>query len=677
MRILLSWLEDFVEIRESPRELADALTMAGMAVDTIERDSGETLFEFDITSNRPDAMNHLGMAREVAAVFRRPLRLPDQQLAESGLPASSRASVEIEDADLCPRYVGRVFEGVRIGPSPDWMRRRLELCGIRAINYLADLTNYVLLEMGQPTHAFDLDTLAGRRIIVRRARRGESLKTLDGIDRQLTPDHLAICDAERPVALAGVMGGAETEIAESTRNVLLEAAWFRPSAVRAAAKEFKLHTEASHRFERGADWQAAPRAADRIGALLAQMSEARVLPGRVDCYPHQMRLGTVRLARHQIAKHLGVQLEDREIRSILAALGFEAVEEEEGWQVACISSRLDVSRQIDLIEELARIHGFARIPSSLPTAGAAPASETHQREDERMRADVRALGYDETIGFAFISNEEAGRFGAKRPVRLRNPLSQLWDVMRTSAVPTMLQALEWNLRRNRLDVRLAEFGRVYEESAGEYREPRVLTLGTSGSARPANWSEKSRPISFFDLKADVSALLAPYCNGTLSFVADDIPAYYDSSHAAGVMAGKQRLATFGRIHRGIASARKLRHPVWIAEIWLDAVYASGLREPRHQAIPKVPAVSRDFSLLVPEGVDYQKIVETASIVPHVERTEAVEIYPGKNVPRGFYSLLLRVWWQRQDRSLTDSLVNSHAEGLRRKLASGLGIKPRT
>ncbi len=677
MRILLSWVEDFVEVRESPQELADALTMAGMAVDAIETEAGETVLEFDITSNRPDAMNHLGMAREVAAIYRRPLRVPRAKVPERGVAAGSRASVQIEDAELCARYVGRVFEDVRVTPSPGWIRKRLELCGVRSINNLADLTNYALLEMGQPTHAFDLDTLAGRSIVVRRAREDETLLTLDGVRRNLGPGHLAICDSERPVALAGVMGGAETEITASTRNVLLEAAWFKPSAIRNASREFKLHTEASHRFERGADWEAAPLASDRIGAMLSEMGQGRALPGRVDCYPREQALGAIRLSRERLALHLGVALEDAEVESILKVLGFAPVNESDGWRVRALSRRLDVSREVDLIEEVARIHGFAKIPSTLPAVGTAPVPTPREQEDRKMRAVVSALGYDETIGFSFISSDESRRFGTGKAVKLRNPLSSLWDVMRDTAVPTMLQAVQWNLRRNHPNVRLAEFGRVYKRSGDAYEEPRTLTLGASGAARPPVWSEGTRQFGFYDLKADVQALLDPFSCGPLRFEAKGLPGYYDSARSAVVIVGHRRIATFGRIDRAIAARRKLRQDVWIAEIGLDRVYRSELREPRHSALPKVPAVSRDLSLLVPDGVEFERIAETARSSPDFERLEALEVYRGKTVPSGWYSLLVRVWWQRLDESLTDELVNAHAKDLRLRLASGLGVKQRT
>ncbi len=676
MRILLSWLREFVEIRESPQELADALTMAGMAVDAVASEDGETVFEFDITSNRPDAMNHFGMAREVAAIYRRRLRKPPASFAESGPPASAAASVEIQDPDSCARYVGRVFTGIEVAPSPAWMRRRLELCGIRSINNLADLTNYVLLELGQPTHAFDLDTLAGSAIVVRRAREGETLVTLDGERRELAAEHLAICDAEKPVALAGVMGGQATEIRAGTRNVLLEAAWFRPRTIRNAARGFKLFTEASHRFERGADRNAAPWAADRIAALLGRTGTGRIAPGRIDCFPRPPQSHRIRLERASIRRHLGVEVADAEVQEILAALGFEPIADESGWAMPAVSHRLDVEREIDLIEEIARIYGFAKIPATLPLVGTAPAPTPLAAEDAHMRAAVRRLGYDETIGFPFISSAEAERFGSTAGASLRNPLSQHWDVLRTSSVPTMMRALEWNLRRNQPHIRLAEFGRTYRKSAGGYEEPRILTLGASGTDRLPSWAAPARAVGFYDLKADVSALLAAFLAGPPGIVPDGVPPYYRRKHAAGLSADGELLAWFGQIDPGLASERKIRQPVWLAEIFLDPVYRLGLRQPGHRKLAKVPAVSRDFSLLVPDGTTFAAIVAAVGELPDLERLVPVEVFRGAKVPPGQYSLLLRAWWQPMERSLTDEQVNESAAALRARLQSRLGIRIR-
>ena len=677
MRILLSWLRDFVEVKESPRDLAHALTMAGMAVDAVEDADGDTVFEFDITSNRPDAMNHFGMAREVASIFGRPLHRPSCDFAESAQSAEKVARVDIEDQESCMRYVGRVFSGVQVQPSPDWMRRRLELCGVRSINNLADLTNYVLLELGQPTHAFDLDTLAEQRIVVRRARPGESLVTLDGQERELSPEHLAICDADKPVALAGVMGGAATEITAETRTMLLEAAWFKPSRVRRASRHFKLFTEASHRFERGADWEAAVWATDRIATLLTRVGTGTVLRGRVDCYPTPRELEAMRLERDRISRHLGVSIKDPEVQSILASLGFDPIADASGWTVRRQSHRLDVAREIDLIEEVARIYGFDRIPSTLPAVGVAPKATPRATEDARMRSAVRGLGYDETIGFSFLSSEDARQFGCPPGVALRNPLSKLWDVMRTSAVPTVVRAIERNLRRNQPRVRLAEFGRVYERTPNGYAEPNVLTLGASGTVRQLDWSEAVRPTSFFDLKGDVSALLAPFATGELRFDAIDLPPYYSNGHAAAVRANGVLLARFGEIAARITSERKVRQPLWVAEIFLDRVYELGLRAPSHRRLPKVPAVSRDFSLLVPDTVEFAAVRQAVGQMPDLVSLVPVEVFRGKNVPTGRYSLLLRASWQRLDESLTDEEVNAFADAVREALKTKLGIEART
>ena len=478
MRALVSWLKDFVEIPESAEELAEALTMAGVAVDGVEEEDGEKILELDITSNRPDAMNHFGLARDIAAIFRRPLTRPKIEFTEEALEATSAASIEIIDADLCLRYVGRVLLDVTIGPSPDWIRKRIELCGVRSINNIADLTNYVLLSIGHPTHAFDLDLLTDKKIIVRRAKAGETLTTLDGVDRELSEDDLVIADSLRPVALAGVMGGLETEISDKTKNVLIEAAWFEPGLIRRMARRYGMHTEASHRFERGADWEAPGWAADRIAGLLGDAGGGRVLKGRIDVYPKPRKREAIELRRDRIAKTFGAAIPDEEVESILGLLGFEPLPTGDGWEASAPTHRLDVAREIDLIEEVVRIHGYHNAPSTLPPIGAAPVDAPHAAAEARVRERVSALGYDETVGYSFIAADEAERFGSWPAPPLRNPLTEQWAVMRNSSVPTMLRALERNLNRNQTDVRLAELGRLYRGGDGTYEEP-------SPWARPA------------------------------------------------------------------------------------------------------------------------------------------------------------------------------------------------
>ena len=676
MRILLSWLQDFVELPEYPEEIAETLTMAGLAVDAVHEQEGETVFELDITANRPDALNHFGIARELGAIYRRLLTTPAVGVSESEELASSKASIEIEDADLCARYSGRVLLDVAVKPSPGWMRKRLELCGVRSINNIADLTNYVLLELGHPTHAFDLDLLDQSKIIVRRARDGEELQTLEGLDRKLTAEHLVIADASRPVALAGVMGGAETEISGVTRNILLEAAWFQPSLIRRTARHFAMHTEASHRFERGADVGATEWAADRIAHLFAQVGFGTLLRGVIDVYPGEAERGNVHLRAAQIGRLLGAEVPSVDVERILESLGFAAEPAEGGWQVTPPSHRLDVTREIDLIEEVARIHGYHKFPMTLPPASGGAEEPPNAREESELRSALRSLGYDETISYSFISEEEASQFGSGPPVAIRNPVSEPWSVMRNTTVPSMLKALEWNLNRSEFDVRLMEIGRLYHPGAGSYREPAVLAMGAAGMARRASLGDKGIPFDLFALKSDILTLLSGFDVQETSFDAREVPAYYAASNSARLTLNGQAAGTLGELDPKLAEARKIRQPVYLAEIFLDQLWEAGLKRHKYQALPKVPAVHRDLSLFVPEGVSFEEICATVGRQEDLRGLEPIEIFRGKQVPDGCYSLLLRAIWQKESETMTDEEVNEYAGHIVASLSKALGILQR-
>jgi phenylalanyl-tRNA synthetase beta chain len=671
MRILLSWLREFVDVPESPRELAHALTMAGLTVEGVVEEQGETIFEMDITTNRPDAMNHLGVAREAAAVLGRRVREPEIRFREDSRAATSAASIEIVDPDLCPRYTGRVAVGVKVGYAPDWMRRRLELCGIRSIHNVADITNYVLLEGGHPTHAFDLHTLHGARIVVRRAAAGERLQTLDGVERTLQPHHLVIADADRAVALAGVMGGAETGISLITREVLIESAWFDPASIRRTARQLGMHTEASHRFERGADIEAAPRANDRIAGLLEELAGATVLAGMIDVYPKKPAPRTLRLRRPEVRRHLGVDLPPEEMDRILRALGFAV----EGDQVTPPPWRLDVEREIDVIEEIARIWGYERFPLRLPEWGGRGEPPSRRRPEQRVRETARSLGYDEAVTYTFVSAAEAERFGSWPAAPVRNPLSELHGYLRNSAVPGLLRAVEWNLNRGERDVRLFEVGRLYRPAGQEFREPPVLAMAATGLTRPPGWNDVGKPYDVYELKSDVLKVVEIFAAEPR--VAAETPgSYYRAGHSGRVLIDGQEAARWGQIDPALAAERKIRQPVFIAEVWLDRLYELPLREPRCRPLPRVPAVDRDFSLLLPQGTRFEQIVEAAGQREYLVRLEPMEIFRGGQVPAGKYSLLLRAVWQREDASLTDEQVNEYSRALVEALRQKLGAEQR-
>jgi len=663
MRILLGWLRDYLDLPEPAAQVAHALTMGGLKVDSIVEEQGETVMEMDFTPNRPDAMNHLGVAQELAALFGRRAGRPEIRIEENARPSTAAARIDIDDADLCARYTARVAWDVIVKPAPDWMRRRLELCGIRSINNVADVTNYVLLEGGHPTHAFDLDTLSEARIIVRRPRPGERLKTLDGVERILDRDHLVIADGRRPVALAGVMGGGETEITGRTRHVLIESAWFEPASIRRTARHFGLHTEASHRFERGADIEATTWSTDRIASLLAQLASATILAGRIDAYPSVRRRGEILLRESALLRHLGIAIPATEVERILLALGFRAGRCEQGWMVIPPTARLDVEREIDLVEEVARLYGYDRFPSRLPEwAGRAEPSRTG-RQQARLRERARALGYDEAVTHSFLSSAEAAQFGAWKPVSIRNPISEQQDVMRNSSVPGLLRAVEWNVNRGLSEVRLFELGRLYKTEGEAYSEPDVLALAALGG-------------DFYQMKADATKLLEPFAGEKLSFEPENGVRYYRRGRCARALADGASVGRFGEIHPQLAAERKLRQPLFLGEFWLDALYRYPLREPRFRPLPRVPAVDRDLSLLLPEGTQFGQIVEALGRREHLVRLDPVEIFRGGQVPAGKYSLLLRAVWQRDDASLTDEQVNGYARQIVETLKKHFGAEQR-
>ena len=523
MKVSLNWLNEFVDVPVDARRLKADLTAIGLNSESFEAVGDDVVFEVEVTTNRPDCLSHYGVAREVATLYRKQLAPLEFVCKEISVAASAEASIEILNPELCARYCGRVIQGVEVKPSPDWLVKRLDAIGQRSINNVADVTNYVLMELGHPLHAFDLVRLERRKIIVRSARPGEQLKTLDGVARTLADSDLVIADSTRPVALAGVMGGEESEISGDTRTVLLESAWFDPASIRRTSKAQGLHTEASHRFERGADIEMAPVALDRAAILIAQLAGGEVLRGVLDVYPTPKHRTYIELRRREIQRILGAEVPWEEIERILRTLGF-AVERRgtEGWRVTPPLSRLDVDREVDLIEEVARHYGYNRLPSRIKPAPARLVAGESRSKELTISSTLVALGYREIIPSAMVDPEENARFTDRPPVVLENPLSQDASAMRSSALPSMIHALKWNLDRYRNDLRLYEMGRVYSaRDAGLPDERRVLVLGASGNREPATLHGKESELDFFDLKGDVEEVLGGFDLSGLKFEHSD------------------------------------------------------------------------------------------------------------------------------------------------------------
>jgi phenylalanyl-tRNA synthetase beta chain len=704
MRISPQWLREFVDLRVNDRQLADDLTLAGIAVESVREMDGQAVFEMEIGTNRPDAMCHYGVARECSAIYDIALK-PIKPKLPKAKAAAKPFPIVIENGKGCLRYNARVIRNVKIAPSPAGILDRLKIDDHGGVSNAVDASNYALMEMGHPTHAFDLDKLEGGKIIVRRARPGETLKTLDGVDRKLHPEDLVIADAKKPVALAGVMGGLDSAISGSTANILIESAWFDPVTVRKTARRHGMHTDASHIFERGADWGATALACDRVAELILQTAGGQLEGEPVDAVAGRIVRHSVWLRHSEILRHLGQDIPIAQIRRILTRLGFalyQSIEESflKGFppsEVVKIKSgemrqkarakakemgielpdfkidkekdlivdlptwRLDIEREIDLIEEIARIYGYNKFANTLPSFSGGVVELPTAGKQAKVRSLLLALGYNEAISPTFVSPAEASAFSRSAMVPLANPLSEEQSAMRTSLVPGMLGMVAWNLNRGTSDVRLFEMGHVFSAPSEEStKETPMLCLGATGNAVEPSVHSPGRAYSFFDLKGDVEILLNGFDVQGLHFndLHFDEAERYHPGRGARALADGIVVAEFGQVHPDVAAARKIKQDIYIAEIYLDRLFALPLRTPRYQPLSKFPAVDRDFSFLFADSVTFDKIQSTVRElnIAEMQSFRPVEIFRGGAVPHGRYSVLLRAQFQSPDRTLRDDEV---------------------
>jgi phenylalanyl-tRNA synthetase beta chain len=682
MKISYNWLKEFAAITLAPEHLAEKMTKIGFAVDSVERAGDDYIFDFDITSNRPDALSHIGIAREAALVCGVNLRLPEVKLNEAEETTDSAVSCEILDAALCPRYAARVVRGVKVGPSPKWLAGRLEALGQRPVNNIADISNYVMFEMGQPTHAFDLGKLHGRKIIVRRAVAGELITTLDGLTRELSPEMLVIADSARPVALAGIMGGEDTEISYATRDVLIESAYFNPVSIRRTSRQLGLDTEASHRFSRGADYQAQVWAADRVAGLIAEIAGGCVLRGVIDIYPAPIKPTAVRLRQERIARVSGLEVKIEEAAEVLRALEFDVELLKERKELIAIapSFRVDISREEDLIEEVVRHKGYDLIELRLPAwtgAGSYLAGEERRR---KLRQTLASLGFDEAISLSFVRAERDRLFGGndKSAVSIINPLDANESQMRTSLLTCLVTALERNFDHGCRDVKLFEMGKRFSAAGPSSRpiERESLALVMTGSIAPLNWRD-NRKIDFYDLKGAVEAILCAMNISGFTFERASVEYLHPGQSAALVRDGQQ-LALLGRLHPRLASLLKFRQPVFVAELDLEALLELPSERARYSALPRLPSTYRDISAVLPEEVSWsqiqQAIMELA--IQQIVSVKVFDVYKGQGVPERMRSLSFRTVYRSQDRTLTDEEVNAIDRRIRQMLEHRFGAQLR-
>ena len=695
MKVLYNWLKEFVDLTATPEELRTRLSLSGTAVEALEQTAAGPMLDAELTSNRADCLGHYGIAREAAALYRLPLEAVEAYPRELAEPASSATRVDIEAPELCGRYTARVLRGVKVGPSPDWLRERLEALGQASINNIVDATNYVMLELGHPLHAFDLDLLNERRIVVRRARAGEKMRTLDGIERALTPEMCVIADAARAVAIAGVMGGADSEIRSTSSTILLESAWFDPISIRRTSKALGLRTEASMRFERGADLEMAEMASRRCAELIQKLAGGEVLAGAVDLYPARTPAAAIEMTRKELLRVMGADVPDAEIEAILSALGFAPVRTDTAqgstnsllaaWTCRRPSWRGDVTREIDLIEEVARLYGVEKFPARLPAAKLPAARLEYAEAEDRLRERLMGLGYQEIITIPIVEEASDAMFRAENaaPARIANPLAEDASVMRSTGAVTMAATLEWNLNHGQRNVRLFEFGKTYGWNGSEPVETRVLTLGATGLTREKNVAESERAFGFADLKGDLDQI-GRLAGGFLW--KPGAPEWLHPAHAGRILlhgegAAERAAGIAGQVSRRVSERFKLRQDAYIAELQLEplcAGYQAARAALRYKPLSRFPAVERDFSLVLADGTPFSAVAHAIRSlgIAEVSSIDAVDVFRGKNLPAGKFSLLVRVTFESHQATLTEAQLTNFSSRILAALEQTLGASLR-
>ena len=635
------------------------------------RAGSDVVYDLEVTPNRPDLNSVIGIAREIAALTGNPLRLPviSNQCSVASEEVSKFVAVKLQEPELCPRYTARVVTGVKVGPSPDWLRTTLEKVGIRSISNVVDVTNYVMLETGQPLHAFDYHLIAKGTdskptIVVRRAAADEKFKTLDNQERTLTGDMLLIADEQKGIALAGVMGGANTEIRDDTKDVLIESAYFAPTNIRRTSKALGLRSESSYRFERGCDVGIADYASQRAAQLILETAGGTLVPGVVDAYPKPSQPKEISLRFAKTTELLGVAIEPEQQAKFLTSLGLtqSAIRNQESAAFSIPTFRVDLKREVDLIEEIARLHGVDKIPSTVPR-GAVGTNAFDAVYDQL--ADVRRLltgsGLNEAQGQTLVSLANC-RLPEAEIVKLANPLSADMDVLRPSLLPGLLDTLRHNLNRKNYDVALFEIGRVFTNVNGQPKEERRVAIALTGARALAFWSGDDRAAKFdaMDLKGIVEDLLEHFGLRGIQFGKRAEPTALFLESAAVTLGGKVQLGELGQLLPALAKQYDLRDAVFLAELRLDELIARGNRSKSFKPLPQFPASRRDLAMLVPEATTHDSVLSAVKQAKpaNLESVELFDVFRGKNVPAGQKSLAYAFTYRAADKTLTDNDVNT-------------------
>lgn len=665
MKISRKWLEEYIELKESDEELKKLFTEMGFPVEDEEREGDDVVFELEVTPNRPDCLSHYGVARELSVFLDRELKPFKVDLKEDEPEAEEIARVEIKEPSLCPRYVARVVTGVNVRPSPPWLVEKLRKMGLESINNIVDISNYVLFAFGHPTHVFDLDKLEGKEIIVRKARRGEKLLCLDGVERELVEEDLVIADKERPVAIAGVIGGEETGVTYSTRNVLIESAYFNPITVRRSRRRHGLSTDASYRFERGTDPEFPPLAADLVAYLIQELADGEVKKGRIDVYPLKEERTRIIFTLPSLNERLGVEVDSFLLKTRLEKAGWKW-RELSGREVEVIppSYRRDVSIFEDVVEEAARIYGYDKIPSVLPSFSMPQGLSTPRREKFALLRKVLAgAGYSEAVNYVFVSAGRNSFSEISHPdLKLKNPLSADAPCLRKDVLLTLLDTISLNLRRGAEGARFFEIGKSYWRENGEPREEWRLAIAEAGKVEEKHWSWSGpKEASFYSLKGAVARVVKALYH-EVSFKEDASP-LFEEGFCMAVMADGNKVGWVGIVREELKQEADIKEVVFGAEILLEKLLNLPVEPFQFKDLPRFPFIRRDIPFLLPEKYRYSEIERALKDANFkwLEKFFLLDEYRGKGIEEGKRSLTLSFIFRSREKTLKKEEVEKVIE----------------
>ncbi len=669
MKVSYKWLKELVNIEEKPELLAEDLSMVGLAVDNIEHLGYDSILVLDLTADRGDCLSHVGVGREIAAIYGEELKIPGYGKIEDK-SNDLDISIEIDAKDLCYRYTGLVMDNVKVGPSPIWLKERLESLGVRSINNIVDITNYLLLETGQPLHAFDYNKLNGHKIIVRRAKDDEKIVTLDSVERKLNENILVIADESEPVAIAGIMGGEDSEVSESTDKILIECAYFNPLNIRKSSRYLGLTTEASYRFERGVDIGRFIHIVRRCAWLVQEICGGRVAGEIVDVYPHKRDKKIVKLPLKKVKWLLGADIPFKFIKNTLLKLGFEIVSSNDNEiEVKVPYHRHDIFRDVDLIGEISRIYGYNRLPSTIPGNQSIPVYRSLAKEKEEIRKFFRGFGFREILTTNFVdekSNEDYSFFFKGEGVKLQNPLDEDEPFLRKNLVSLMLKTLKLNENNYNENVKLFELANVHFKTGKEYVEKSLLSFGCFGNIFGENWIYKESPVNYFYLKGIIEKFLDYFHLKGIIFEKSDVP-FLQKGSSAFLKKKNKIIGYFGRLNFTVEKDLKFKHPIFIGEFFVEELFRNYVETFKYEEFSRFPKIDRDISFVIDKKIGYGRIESLIKgmKIEELEGVKLLDVYEGKGIPEGKVSLTLRVIFQKKERTLTDE----EADKLRDRIVS--------